>query len=110
MDDQAFQRLLSQVDDLEALQGIDMNELLNVPDELSQLLSWMVRQHNFLVEDLAAYLACETAAAQVLLERLTSKSLVEEVKDTTMFQVHLVSSRRSARKYRVSDDVWKVFD
>jgi hypothetical protein len=34
---------------------------------------------------------------------------VEEVSETQMYVVQVASSR-SGRKYRVSDDVWKVFD
>lgn len=109
MDDQAFQCLLAEVDAMESSHGIDMNQLLNLPPALSQLLSWMVRQRGFQAEDVTDFLSCEPAATPTLLERLISKALIEEIKDTQMYQAQVVSSR-AARKYRVSDDVWKVFD
>jgi hypothetical protein len=109
MDDQAFQYLLTEVDAMESSHGIDMNQLLNLSTELSQLLSWMVRQRGFQAEDVSGFLSCDPADTQILLERLISKSLVEEVKDTQMYQVQVAPSRAS-RKYRASNDVWKVFD
>jgi predicted transcriptional regulator len=109
MDDPTFQRLLAEIDTLDTPKGLDMNELLNISDDLRSILVWMVRQHGFQTEDLAAQLGRETESAQKLLERLAGKAMVEEVEDTQLYYVQVASSR-SARKYRVSEEVWKVFD
>ncbi|MFM8320728.1 MAG: hypothetical protein ACKOC5_07410 [Chloroflexota bacterium] len=109
MDTKTFQQLQVEVDAIEAISGVDMNELLNISEELRALLVWMIRRNGFTLEDLAEYMSCETSMAQALLERLARKLLVEEMQDTQTFIVHVASSR-TGRKYRVSDDVWKVFD
>lgn len=110
MDKPTFQNLLKEVAALEIRSGgVDMNELLNISEQLRDILVWMIRKHGFQIEELGAYLDCDVATAQRLLEALTGKLLVEEVSETQMYVVQVASSR-SGRKYRVSDDVWKVFD
>ncbi len=109
MEDQALHRMLAEVEALEVSNGVDMNELLTVSDELRSLLVWMVRRHGFQPEDLAAFLTCSPEAARLLLERMTTRSLVEEVEDTQVYHLQMASSR-SSRKYRVSEEVWKTFD
>lgn len=109
MEDQALHRILTEIEALEASNGVDMNELLVVSDELRSLLVWMVRQHGFQPEDLAAFLTSSPEAARRLLECMAAKSLVEEVQDTQVYHLQVASSR-SSRKYRVSEEVWKTFD
>lgn len=109
MDNQTFDHLLAEIEALEAVDGVDMNALLTVSDALRSLLVWMVRQPGFQPEDLAAFLDCDPGAARQLLERMVTKTLVEEVQDTQVYHLQMASSR-SARKYRVSDEVWKTFD
>lgn len=109
MDDNNFHGLLEEIDSLRISGGVDMNELLNISDTLRELLVWMLRRNGFAVEELSAYLSCEPAVAQQLIEVMSSKLLVEEVLETQTFRLHMASSR-AARKYRVSDDVWRALD
>ncbi len=109
MDSTIFKRLLNEIEELQVNDGMDMNELLDVSDELRQVLVWMVRKNGFQEQDLGGHLNLDTQETETLLDALQNKGLVEEQAETQRFQVH-VKTTRLARKYQVPKDVWKVFD
>jgi hypothetical protein len=109
MDAAAFQILLDEIQALDAQQGIDMNELINVSDGLRQVLVWMIRTNGFQASDLEGFLEQEPSGVQKLLDGLAEKNMVEEMKATQTYYAQVASSR-VARKYRVSPDIWKAFD
>ncbi len=112
MDAPTFQKLLDEVQTLDVQNGIDMNELINVSDELRQVLVWMIRTNGFLEKELEEFVGLGQAEVQKLLDCLASKSMVEEVKQSQQSRKFYaqVTSSRVARKYRVAPDIWKAFD
>ncbi len=109
MDDKTFKKLLVEVRQLDMRDGIDMNDLLNISDELSHALTWMIRNSGFQAPDLGQYLGGDERQAQQLLDALNEKNMVEEVKATQRFYPQMAQAR-SGRKYRVARDVWKALE
>jgi hypothetical protein len=109
MDNKTLKKLLAEIDQLDMRDGIDLNKLLDISDELSQVLTWMIRNSGFQAPDLGKYLGADERQAQRILDALDAKDMVEEVKSTQRFYPQLAQTQAS-RKYRVSRDVWKALE
>lgn len=109
MDTATFESILDEIQALEAQTGIDMNELINVSDGLRQVLVWMIRTNGFQLGDLEEFLEQSPPQVQRLLDGLTAKNMVEEMKAEHKYFAQVVSSRVE-RKYRIAPDFWKAFD
>lgn len=109
MDDKTFKKLLAEIGGLEMRDGIDLNKLLDISDELSQVLAWMIRNSGFQAPDLGKHLGGDEHQAQQILDALAARAMVEEVKTTQRFYPQMAQTH-SSRKYRVSRDVWKALE
>jgi hypothetical protein len=109
MDDKAFKKVLAEVGQLDRREGIDLNDLLDISENLRQVLIWMIRNIGFQASDLGQYLGGNDTQAEQLLAALSDKGMIEEVKSTQRFYPQMAQAR-SGRKYRVSRDVWKALE
>jgi DNA-binding MarR family transcriptional regulator len=99
------------MNDLDALQipgGLNMSNLVEFPESLRQLITWMMREGDVEAEELAAYLSLDIDRARQLLDALLGKGLVEEVNELQEERYHVVIT--TARNYRVPKKIWEVFD
>lgn len=103
-----FNQIKSELESLDSVNGLHMSDLLEFPQTLSQLLTWMVREKTIQLEELAAYVERDQTDTRALLELLISKGFVEEVKkeDEEQYQVHM----KPTRNYRVPKSIWQVLD
>jgi len=110
MDEQTFKQMLSEVDGLDAADGMDMNKLLALSDALRQTFTWVIRKNVFTTEELADHLAVKRKQAQQLLDRLTLKGYIEfQTEQQGKYHAN-VTTTRFIRKYHVPKDVWKLIE
>jgi predicted XRE-type DNA-binding protein len=107
MDQQTLQRLLHEIETLDVQKGLDMAGLLNINEELSQLLTWLVRKNRFQQSEFESRLDCTHAQANQLMKALMKKGIVEFADDD---ELNFHTNIRLGRNYRVPKDVWKVLD
>lgn len=111
MDLQSYEGLKKTIEQLDASNGIDMNELVMLPEELSKLLSWMVRKKEFNSEDLSIHLNLNETNTYSIIDSLTAKKLIEEIQSAPSKKYRLlIRSTRKSKKYRVPKDIWDAFD
>ena len=111
MDSESYEELKKTIEQFNASDGIDMNELVMLPEELSKLLSWMVRKKEFSSEDLSIHLDLNEANTYSIIDSLTTKKLIEEIQSAPRTKYRLlIRSTRKAKKYRVPKDIWDAFD
>lgn len=106
-----FEQLKSELDQTPPLsRGVELNmtNLLSFPPGLRQLLTWIMRQKLVQVGKVAEYLKLDEPNAQILMDLLSQKGLVEEEHSAggPQYQVPV----RSSRNYRVPERVWKALD
>jgi hypothetical protein len=110
MDERTFKRVLSEVDELDAAAGMDMNKLLTLSDALRQIFTWIIRQNVFTTEALADHLAVDAKDAQKLINLLTYKGYVEFQTESQGKYHANVTTTRFIRRYRMPKDVWKLIE
>jgi hypothetical protein len=74
-----FDRLQRELVGIGQSPGLSMSELLALPNPLSDLLNWMVRQGQVAEMETAAFLGLDDAQAQALLADLCGKGFVREI-------------------------------
>ena len=111
MDIQLFERLSQIIDESNLINGIDMNELISLPDELSTLLVWMVRKQEFNNHELSTYLQLNEEYTSGFIKTLITKGLLEEIPSTPekKYRLHIISSRKP-KSFRVPKDIWETLD
>jgi DNA-binding MarR family transcriptional regulator len=110
MDEQTFKRVLSEVDELDAAAGMDMNKLLALSEALRQIFTWIIRKNVFAPDELADHLAVDKKDAQKLINLLTYKGYIEfQTEHEGKYHANVTTSR-FIRKYRMPKDVWKLID
>ncbi|MEM7127849.1 MAG: hypothetical protein AAF702_16065 [Chloroflexota bacterium] len=74
-----FDRLQSELEAREKAEGLTMADVLALPDEQSALVSWLIRQKEASLNDVAQYLDTSEADAQTMLNSLVEKSFIREM-------------------------------
>jgi len=110
MDDQTFTQVLSEVKELDAAVGMDMNKLLSLSDALRQTFTWIIRKNTFTTEELAKHLAVDKKRVQHFLNVLTLKGFIEFQSEHQGKYHANVTTARFIRKYRLPKDVWKSIE
>jgi len=107
MEKEAFETLKDELAGMANFDGIQMSELLFLPDQVRNLLNWMVRHRDVPFDQLIIYLKQDAPNTRSVLTALIDKGLVEEITGKEEhYQVHL----NPTRNYRVSRNIWKVLD
>ena len=111
MDDQTYDEVLAELETLEEAEGLDMNKLLMLSDDLRQSLTWVVKENRFTADELAEHLELDSERTQKLLNVLMLKGFVEFQTDQPGAKYRAnVTTTRFIRKYQVPKDIWDLFD
>jgi hypothetical protein len=86
-----FNRLEGELEAREQSLGLKMADLLTLPDELSCLLNWMIRQGQVSLADTAAFLNQDETSARNLLAEVLGRGYVREIelREGTFYRVRL---------------------
>ena len=79
MDKGLYNRLQGELEAREKSPGLNMSDLLALPEPQSGLLSWMVRKRQVGLEDVTAFLKQDEAYTRALLADLLDKGYVREI-------------------------------
>jgi hypothetical protein len=88
--------------------GLTMSELLALPEPLSGLLNWMMRQGQVTVAEATAFLGQDQERTRVLLADLRDKGFVREIeiRGVTHYGVRLAPKRGRA----LPSNLWPALD
>ncbi|MFC1878892.1 hypothetical protein ACFLZW_03155 [Chloroflexota bacterium] len=110
MDRKTFDKILGDLSLLDAKDGLDVNDLLSIPDDLRQLLTWMVRSKRFMSDDLAEHLGFSSAEARELLAVLLRNGFIElsEPDGPSEYRTRVTGTFK--HKFKVQSDIWNLLD
>ncbi|MBN1140097.1 MAG: hypothetical protein JXM73_26240 [Anaerolineae bacterium] len=93
-----FDRLDGELAAREKSPGLSMADLLTLPEPLSGLLKWLMRQRTAAFADVAAFLGGDEAQARLALADLLDKGLIRELemRGATQYRVRLAPKRGRA--------------
>jgi predicted transcriptional regulator len=103
-----FGWLQSELDAREKAAGLSMADILALPDTPRRLVSWMLRQEEVSLQQLAAYVGHDEATTHAMVAGLVENGLVRELhlKGKQRYRVRL-----APRKQRdMPADLWRVLD
>jgi hypothetical protein len=103
-----IEQLKDELESLENVTGVSMSDLVAFPENLRQVLNWMIRKKIFQVEDLEKFIASEEYAARALVEDMMRKGLLEEIgnQEDEQFRVQM----KASRNYRVPSNIWQALE
>ena len=86
-----FGRLEGELEAREQSLGLRMADLLTLPEPLSRLMKWMIRQRQVSLADAATFLGEDEASARRLLAEAQGKGYVREIElpSATLYRVRL---------------------
>jgi len=101
-----FGRLQEELDARDKAAGLSMADILSLPDPLRRLMSWLIRQENAGLPEVAAYLGEDEAKARTMIRELIDKGFVRElqIEGKLHYRVRL-AARRTAQ---MSADLWEA--
>ncbi len=90
-----FDRVQGELEAREKSPGLQMSDLLTLPDETSRLLNWMMRQQQVTLAEAMTFLAQDETQTRTLLDDLCSKGYVREIEmhGVTQYRVRLAPKR-----------------
>jgi hypothetical protein len=85
-----------------------MSDLLTLPDPVSGLLNWMIRQEHVGLADVAAFLKQDEECARIVLADLGDQGFVREIemRGTTTYRVRLAPKRGK----KMPANLWQALD
>lgn len=91
-----FSRVQSELESRDKSPGLSMGDILDLPDSLRNLVSWMIRQDQVELSEIATYLTQDEAQTRSMLAELIEKGYVLEldIRGKTYYRVRLVSKRK----------------
>jgi len=108
MDKGVFGRLQSELDARTKAAGLSMADILALPDTPRSLVSWMLRQEEVSLQQLAAHVGHDEATTHAMVAGLVESGLVRELhlKGEQRYRVRL-----APRKQRgLPADLWRALD
>ncbi len=103
-----FNRVQVELDSRDKSPGLNMMDMLEMPDALRDLLQWMMKQDHVPASDIAARLGKDPAGVRTMLEPLIEKGQVVEfeIKSKLAYRVRLAAKR----KRDVPSDIWQALN
>ncbi len=103
-----FDRLQSEIEGREKAAGLSIADMLVLPEPLQKLLSWMMRQREVTLSELAAHVKEEPEAARGFVAELVEKGFVRELQlpDEPRYRVRLAAKRTRD----LPADLWGALD
>ena len=93
-----FHRVEGELEAREKSPGLSMSELLTLPEPVSSLLGWMMRQGSTTFADVVTFLGGEEAQTRLVLADLLGKGYIREIeiRGVTQYRVRLAPKRGRA--------------
>jgi hypothetical protein len=103
-----FNRLEGELAAREQSLGLRMADLLTLPDDLSGLLKWMLRQGQVGLSDITAFLGKDEVFARTLLADASGKGYVREIemRGAKLYRVRLAPKRGR----ELPANLWQALD
>lgn len=103
-----FNRLQGELEAREQSPGLQMSDLLSMPEPQSGLLNWMMRQGPVALSNVMAFLNRDETDTRSLMAELCSKGYVREIemRGVTQYRVRLAPKRGHA----LPSNLWQALD
>ncbi|MGB8645551.1 MAG: hypothetical protein WCF84_09955 [Anaerolineae bacterium] len=103
-----FGRLQDEMSAREVSPGLTMSDILTMPDSLSRLINWMMRQGQVDVAGVAGFMGEDEKNAYSTLSSLIGKGFIREIdlRGVTYYRVRLAPKK--ARK--IPANLWKAIE
>lgn len=103
-----FDRVQGELEARQKSPGLSMSDLLTLPEPLSGLLNWMMRQEQVALADVVAFLGQDEAHTRALLADLLDKGFIREIeiRGVTQYRVRLAPKRGRA----LPANLWEALD
>jgi predicted ArsR family transcriptional regulator len=88
--------------------GLTILDTLSMPDEERRLVTWLTRQREASLDDVAGYLEATTEEARSRLNELIQRGYVQ--KTATMDGVRYRTKMAVKPNRRIAQDIWKALD
>ncbi len=103
-----YDRVQGELEAREKSPGLHMSDLLALPDPVSGLLNWMIRQQQVGLADVAAFIRQDEECARTVLAELQDKGFVREieVRGVMSYRVRLAPKRGKT----MPSNLWRALD
>ncbi len=103
-----FGRLQDEMNAREVSPGLTMSDILTMPDSLSRLINWMMRQGQVDLPAVAGFMGEDERNAKSMLTNLMAKGFVREIDlhGSTLYRVRLAPKK--ARK--MPSNLWNAIE
>ena len=108
MDKGLFNRLQGELEAHEKSPGLNMSDLLALPEPQSGLLRWMVRKGQVGLEDVTDFLEQDAAYTRALLADLLDKGFVREIEMRGVKQYRVRLAPKRGRE--LPANLWQALD
>ena len=103
-----FGRLQEEVVAREKTPGLDMTEILDLPDSLREIINWMLRETQVTFAQVVTRMGKDEPTARAMLDNLLDKGYIREIdmKGQVQYRVRL----KPKRKHNIPSNLWKALD
>lgn len=103
-----FGRLQAEVTVREKHPGLDMGNILDLPDDVREVITWMLRENSVDLAEVAARTGKDEAGARALLDSFVEQGYVREVdiKGKVEYRVRL----KPKRKVNMPSNLWAAIE
>jgi hypothetical protein len=103
-----FGRIQDEFKAREKTPGLDMAEILDLPDNLRSMINWMLRETYVDLAQVTAHLGHDEQNAHAMLDTLLDKGYIREIdmKGRVQYRVRL----KPKRKHNMPSNLWKALD
>jgi hypothetical protein len=103
-----FGRIQDEFKAREKTPGLDMAEILEMPDNLRTVINWMLRQTYVDLAQVTAHLGNNEQTAHEMIDTLLDKGYIREIdmKGRVQYRVRL----KPKRKHNMPSNLWKALD
>ena len=103
-----FDRLQTEIEAREKAAGLSMADILDLPDDLRQLFTWMMHESEVSLQQVVAHTGQNEETTTAMLKTLVEKGFVREIdlKEEKRYRVRL-----AAKKWKdIPLDIWASLD
>ncbi len=103
-----FGRIQDEFKAREKTPGLDMTDILDMPDNLREIINWMLRNTYVDLQQLTARMDNDEQKARDMLNTLLDKGYIREIdmKGHVQYRVRL----KPKRKHNMPSNLWKALD
>jgi Fic family protein len=103
-----FGRIQDEFSAREKTLGLDMTDILELPDNLREVINWMLRETYVDMAQVTAHLGNSEQNARTMIDTLLDKGYIREIdmKGRIQYRVRL----KPKRKHDMPSNLWKALD